>query len=168
MASLGRRLLVCSAAIFGLGLLGYELWPNDERRITHLLDELCAKLNQTRDPASLTELQAALRSWLRPGASVRVAELELEVEGAEQVIAHSQELLTLGMPLSFALDSVQVHQSGRLARVDADLLVTTRGSGEQSRDLRRTHVRLAKSKLGWRIEAIEVEPVAASQPEARP
>jgi hypothetical protein len=55
-----------------------------------------------------------------------------------------------------------------LARVDLDLILTVRGSGEQSRDLRHTHVRLAKSAAGWRIEAVEINAVAPSQPEARP
>ncbi len=168
MASLGRRPVVIAAAAFALGLLGYELWPSDERRITYLLNDLCAKLNQTRDPASFQQLQSALESALLPSVSVRVMELELAVDGADQAVQRSRDLLTSGVPLSFALNSVEVHLSGRLARVDMDLLVTTRGSGEQSRDLRRSHVRLAKSAPGWRIEAIEVEPVAPSQPEARP
>ena len=90
------------------------------------------------------------------------------MQGADEVTARAREQLTSGVPLSFALDSLEVHQSGRLARVDVDLLVTMRGSGEQSRDLRHTHIRLMKAAAGFHIEAIDVDPVAASEPEARP
>jgi hypothetical protein len=155
-------------AALGLGLVGYELWPSDERRITALLNDLCAKLNQTRDAASLVEIRTALRAALLPNASLRVTELSLDAQDADDVIARASELLTSGVPLSFALNSIEVHLSGHLARVDVDLIASTRGSGEQSRDLRHTHVRLAKSAVRWQIEAVEVDSVARSEPEARP
>jgi hypothetical protein len=132
------------------------------------LNDLCAKLNQTHDEATLVDLQQSLSKALLPNASVRVTELGVDLQGADEVTQRMRELLASGVPLSFALNSLEVHLSGRLARVEVDLLVTTRGSGEQSRDLRHSHVRLAKSVAGWRIEAVEIDPVAASQPEARP
>ena len=162
-----RRLLLTTAAV-GLGLLSYELWPSDERAISVLLNELCAKLNETRDSTSLVQLQTALDSVLLPNASLHVSELELDAQGADEISTRARLLLTSGVPLSFALSSVAVHLSGRLAQVDLDLIVTVRGSGEQTRDLRHTHVRLAKSGASWRIEAVDIDPVAPSQPEARP
>lgn len=165
---LGRRPLVVAVAALALGLASYELLPQDERRIASMLNELCAKFNQTHDEAGLAELKQSLDNALLPNASVRVAELGLELSGVESVVQRMRELLDSGIPLSFALNGLEVHLSGRLARVDVDLLVTARGSGEQSRDLRHTHVRLAKSAAGWRIEAVDVDAVASSEPEARP
>jgi hypothetical protein len=164
----GRRPLVIAVLVSGLVLVGYELAPRDERRITALLNDVCAKLNQTHDAATLVDLQQSLRKALLPNASVRVTELGLDLQGADEVTQRTRELLTSGVPLSFALNGLEVHLSGRLARVEVDLLVTTRGSGEQSRDLRHSHVRLTKSVSGWRIEAVEIDPVLASEPEARP
>jgi hypothetical protein len=168
MSGLGRRPLLVAVALLAASLVGYELLPNDERRITRLLNELCVKLNQARDEAELGDLERALSLALLPNASVRVSELGLELQGVSEVNERMHELLASGVPLSFALNSVEVHLSGQLARVDLDLLVTTRGSGEQSRDLRHTHVRLAKSAPGWRIEAVEIDALAPSEPEARP
>jgi hypothetical protein len=168
MSGLGRRPLLVAVALLAAGLVGFELLPNDERRITRLLNELCVKLNQARDEAALADLERALSSALLPNASVRVSELGLELQGASEVNERLHDLLANGVLLSFALNSVEVHLSGQLARVDLDLLVTTRGSGEQSRDLRHTHVRLAKSAPGWRIEAVEIDALAPSEPEARP
>jgi hypothetical protein len=164
----GRRPLVIAVLVLGLALVGYELVPRDERRITGLLNDLCSKLNQTHDEATLVDLQHSLSKALLPNASVRVTELGLDLQGVDEVTQRARELLTSGVPLSFALNSLEVHLSGRLARVEMDLLVTTRGSGEQSRDLRHSHVRLTKSVAGWRIEAVEIDPVLASEPEARP
>jgi hypothetical protein len=62
----------------------------------------------------------------------------------------------------------EVHVSGALARVNANLIVTERGSGEQHRDLRLTEVRLRKSREVWQIEAVRVDPVRPAEPEARP
>ncbi|HEY1533657.1 MAG TPA: hypothetical protein VGF76_06550 [Polyangiaceae bacterium] len=168
MPGFGRRPLVIAVLVLGLALVGYELAPRDERRITGLLNDLCAKLNQTHDEATLVDLQRSLSKALLPNASVRVTELGFDLQGVDEVTQRTRELLTSGVPLSFALNSLEVHLSGRLARVEVDLLVTTRGSGEQSRDLRHSHVRLSKSVAGWRIEAVEIDPVLASEPEARP
>jgi hypothetical protein len=168
MSDFGRRPVLVAVALLAAGLVGYELLPSDERRITHLLNELCVKLNRAHDEAALADLDRALGTALLPSASVRVSELGLELQGASEVSERVHELLASGVPLSFALNSVEVHLSGKLARVDLDLLVTTRGSGEQSRDLRHTHVRLAKSAPGWRIEAVEIDALAPSEPEARP
>ena len=164
----GRRPLVFVGLAALLALTGYELLPRDERQITSSLNGLCAKLNQAHDEAGLAELQRALRGALLPNANVRVTELGIDVQGADEITQRAREQLVSGVPLSFALNSLEIHLSGRLARVDVDLLVTARGSGEQSRDLRHTHVRLAKSAAGWRIEAVDIDPVAASEPEARP
>jgi hypothetical protein len=163
-----RRPLVIAALVLGLALVGYELLPRDEREITGLLNELCATLNQTHDEATLVDLEQSLNKALLPNASVRVSELGVDLQGADEVTQRMRESLASGVPRSFALSSLEVHLSGRLARVELDLLVTTRGSGEQSRDLRHSHVRLTKTVAGWRIEAVEIEPVAASEPEARP
>jgi hypothetical protein len=168
MPGFGRRAFLIVVLSLGVALVGYELLPRDERQITRLLDDLCASLNQARDAAGLAELQRSLQGALLPNASVRVTELGIDAQGTGEVTQRARELLTSGAPLSFALNSLEIHLSGRLARVDVDLLVTTRGSGEQSRDLRHSHVQLAKSAAGWRIEAVEIEPVAPSEPEARP
>ena len=148
----GRRSLVIAALALGAALL----------------NDLCAHLNQAHDQAGLAELQRSLDTELLPNASVRVRELALDMQGENEIARRAREQLESGVPLSFAWNSLEVHLSGRLARVDVDLLVTTRGSGEQSRDLRHTHVRLTKLAAGWRIEAVEIDPVAASEPEARP
>jgi hypothetical protein len=168
VSAFGRRPLLIVVAALALGLVSYELWPNDERRIANLLNDSCAKLNQTHDEATLTELKQTLRVAMLPNVSLRVPELELELTGVDPIVERERGLLESGVPLSFALNSLEVHLSGRLARVDVDLLVTTRGSGEQSRDLRHTHVRLAKAAAEWRIEAVDIDPVASSEPEARP
>lgn|GEM_PF-1052346 len=164
----GRRPLVIAALVLSLALVGYELLPRDERQIAGLLNDLCAKLNQTHDEVTLVDLQRFLSNALLPNANVRVTELGIDMQGADEITQRMREQLGSGVPLSFALNGLEVHLSGRLARAEVDLLVTTRGSGEQSRDLRHSHVRLAKSAAGWRIEAVEIDPVAASEPEARP
>jgi hypothetical protein len=165
--SIGRRPVVIGAVCFALGLLGYQFLPRDETHITSLLTELGTRLNQTRDPASLARLQEFLRRALTPAASIRIDELAQDVQGREAIADHARVLLD-GLPLSFALSSVEVHLSGRLARVDADLTVSVSGSAEQRRELRRTRVRLSKAADAWQIEAIEVEPIAPAQMEARP
>ncbi len=168
MTRLGRRPLVIAVALLACAIIAYELAPRDETRISALLDELCARLNQTKDASSLAGLRQFLATALLPQVNVRAGELRQELQGIEDVSARAQDLLD-GPPLSFALSSVQIKLSERLARVDADLVVSVRGGGEQRRDLRRTRVRLAKREGRWRIEgAVEVDPVAPSEPEARP
>lgn len=154
--------------VTGLVLVVVQLWPHEEARITNLLQGLCAQLNQTRDPATLAQLRHTLSSALLPNASVRVTELNEDAEGRAEIEQRAEQLLSRGVPLSFALSGVEVHLSGKLARADFDLLVTPHGSGEQRRELRRTRVRLVQSSGQWRIEAVEVDPVAESPPEARP
>ena len=165
MRRFSRRYFWLIAA--GLAVLGYELVPRDERRISGLLADICSQLNLTRDAGSLSELQAMLRAKLEPRASLESVELGQEVSGAESIAARASELLT-SAPLSFALTDVEVRVSGALARVTANLLVTVRGSGEQHRDLRFTRINLRKSAGAWRVEAIVVEPVRNAEPEARP
>ena len=159
--------MLLAAACAGLALLGYLLWPRDETRIADLLTDLCAKLNQTRDEARLGELQSFLRAALLPEARVHASEVDADWDGRETVVERARELLS-GPPLSFVLSGIEVHLSGLLARVDADLSVTVRGSGEQRRDLRRTRVRLRKVSATWQIEAVEVDPLESAEPEARP
>ncbi len=156
-----------AVAVLSCAVIGYELMPRDERRIGALLDELCARLNQTRDASSLASLRQFLSVALLPQISVHASELAQDLQGLEEVSGRAHELLE-GAPLSFALSSVQVKVSGRLASVDADLVLSVRGGAEQRRDLRRTRVRLAKHDDRWQIEAIEVDPIAPSEPEARP
>jgi len=112
-------------------------------------------------------LQQFLASALLPEVRVQAAELVQELQGVPEVSARAAELLA-GPPLSFALNSVEVRVSGRLARVEAELLLSVRGGGEQRREVRRTRVRLAKHEAHWQIEAVEVDPIAPSEPEARP
>jgi hypothetical protein len=164
---LGRRPLLIAVACLGLGLVGYELWPKDEARITTLVNALCAQLNHTRDPESLARTRQLLLASLLPGASLRIAEQGLEIDGAEQIADHAPSLLD-GPPLTFALSSIEVSVSERLARVDADLTVSVSGSAEQRRELRRTQLRLSKPKDTWLIEDIDVAPIAPAQMEARP
>ena len=167
MARLGRRSFVIAAALLVAALVGYELWPRDEARIRALLDELCTQLNQTRDERSLESLRGFLSVALLPQVSVRAAELEQELQGVPEVSARAHDLLE-GAPLSFALNSVEVRVSGQLARVEAELLLSVRGGGEQRREVRHTRVRLARRDERWQIEAVEVDPIAPSEPEARP
>ncbi|MEP7051368.1 MAG: hypothetical protein ABJB12_13495 [Pseudomonadota bacterium] len=168
MSRLPRRHWIFAAAALLAALVVLQLWPRDETRITSLLQGLCAQLNETRDPATLAQLRAVLASSLLPDASVRVTELNEDAESRAEVQQRAGLLLSGGVPLSFALSSVEVHLSGALARADFDLLVMPRGSGEQRRELRHSRVRLHKGDGEWRIEAIEVDPVADSPPEARP
>lgn len=166
----GRRPLVIALACLGAGLIGYELLPRDERQIASLLSEFCSKLNQTRDPRSLAELREFMATALKPQVRVHAEELPSDIEGLPGAREEAEELLR-GPPLGFALSSVQIHVSGKLARVDADLLVTLSGSGEQRRDVRRTRVRLvkaAKPDAAWQIEAVEIDAIVPSEPEARP
>jgi len=163
----GRRPLVIAVALFACALVGYELIPRDETRISAVLDEACAELNGTRDESTLSTLQQFLTSALLPQITVRAPELGQELEGIPEVSARARELLA-GPPLSFALNSVEIKVSGKLARVEAELLLSVRGGGEQRREVRHTRVRLAKHEDRWQIEAIEVDPIAFSEPEARP
>ncbi|HYQ47062.1 MAG TPA: hypothetical protein VER11_34065 [Polyangiaceae bacterium] len=167
MTRLGRRPLVIAVAVLSCAIIGYELIPRDETRISALLDELCAQLNRTRDPATLASLRQFLATAQLPQSSVRVQELGLELQGADEVSARARDLLD-GPPLTFALNSVEIKISDRLARVEAELLVSVRGGGEQRREVRRSRARLAKHADHWQIEAIEVDPIAPSEPEARP
>lgn len=161
----GRRVLIVALALGGL--LGYELVPRDERRISSVLNDLCADLNRTRDAATLSALQSALRASLLESVTVHAAELGQELSGIDAMTAQAGELLRYP-PLTFSLVDAEVHVSGSLARVDANLIVTERGSGEQHRDLRLTEVRLRKVEKEWRIEAVRVDAVQPAEPEARP
>jgi hypothetical protein len=163
----GRRPLVIAVALFACAIVGYQLMPRDETRISALLDELCTRLNQTKDESSLASLRQFLALALLPQISVRAVEFAQDLSGLDEVSARAHDLLE-GPPLSFALNNVEVRVSGQLARVDADLVLSVRGGAEQRRDLRRTRVRLAKRERGWQVEAVEVDPVAPSEPEARP
>jgi len=167
VAGIGRRPLVIAAALLALAIIGYELAPRDERRINAVLDELCARLNQTRDQSSLAALRQFLPAALLPQISVHASELGQDLQGLAEVSARAEDLLA-GAPLSFALNSVEIKISDRLARVEAELLISVRGGGEQRREVRHTRVRLAKHEDRWQIEAAEVEPIAPSEPEARP
>ena len=153
--------------VFSCALIGYELVPRDETRIRAVLDELCAHLNQTKDANSLAILRQFLSTAVLPQISLRASELGQDLQGADEVSARAQDLLE-GAPLSFALNSVEIKVSDRLARVEAELLLSVRGGGEQRRQVRRTRVRLAKHADRWQIEAVEVDPIAPSEPEARP
>jgi len=164
---LGRRPLVIAMVVFSCALIGYELVPRDETRIRAVLDELCAHLNQTKDANSLAILRQFLSTAVLPQISLRAPELGQDLQGADEVSARAQDLLE-GAPLSFALNSVEIKVSDRLARVEAELLLSVRGGGEQRRQVRRTRVRLAKHADRWQIEAVEVDPIAPSEPEARP
>ncbi|MEI9936756.1 MAG: hypothetical protein WDO69_05985 [Pseudomonadota bacterium] len=167
MTRFGRRPLVIAVALLVCATVGYELLPRDESRISALLDELCARLNQTKDEKSLAALRQFLALALLPQISVHAPELAQDLQGSDEVSARAQDLLE-GPPLSFALSSVVIRVSGRLARVEAELQLSVRGGGEQRREVRRTRVRLAKHEDDWQIEAVEVDPVAPSEPEARP
>jgi ketosteroid isomerase-like protein len=162
---LGRRTILVGLTL--AGFVGYELVPRDERRVMSVVNDLCVKLNQTRDAASLAELRSALRASLLSEVTVQVNELGDELSGIDAVSERSTALLGIA-PLSFSLVDAEVHVSGALARVNANLIVTERGSGEQHRDLRLTEVRLRKSDARWRIEAVRVDPVRPAEPEARP
>jgi hypothetical protein len=161
----GRRALVVALAL-GVSV-GYELIPREERRVLGVVNDLCSQLNQTRDAASLALLQQALRASLVPGVTVEIAELGQAWSGLDTSCERSQELLA-GPPLSFSLVDTEAHVSGALARVNANLIVTERGSGEQHRDLRQTEVRLRKSGKIWQIEGVRIDPVRPAEPEARP
>ena len=164
------RVVARRSLLFGvvaLALLGYELWPRDERRILSRLGDLCAQLNQTRSPAQLARLQATLRAALLPEAVLHAPEIGPDLSGPDAMVRRSSDLLD-GVPLSFALADAEVRVSGGLARVTANLIVTVRGSGEQQRDLRFTEVRLKNLAGQWRIERVTVDPVRPFEPEARP
>lgn len=167
MKRFGRTPLVIAVALLACALVGYELLPRDETRISSLLNELCAQLTQTKDDRALASLRQFLALALLPQISVHAPDLGPEVQGKEQALERAHDLLE-GPPLSFALSSVEIKVSGSLARVDAELLVSVRGGGEQRREVRHTRVRLAKHSDSWQIEAVEVDPIAPSEPEARP
>ena len=167
VSRLGRRPLVIAALLFVGAIAVYEWLPRDETRIRALLEQVCMRLNQTRDESSLASLRQFLPVALLPQISVHAPELAQELQGLEEVSARASDLLE-GAPLSFALSSVDVRVSGKLARVEADLVLSVRGGAEQRRDLRHTRVRLAKHEGPWQIEAVEVDPIAPSEPEARP
>ena len=141
--------------------------PRDETRVAGILEGLCIQLNQTRDERSLTRLRQGLPLVLDPDVRLRIVELDDELAGLPLVSERSRQLLD-GAPLSFALNSEHIRITGDRAQVDVDLLVTVSGSGEQRRDLRRTRVALRKQSDVWRIERVEIEPVAPSEPEPRP
>jgi hypothetical protein len=158
---------VIAVAAVACAVIGYQLLPRDESRIGAVLDETCARLTQTRDAESLAELQRFLTGAALPHVRLRAPELGEEIDGVEALSARAHGLLEIA-PLSFALNSVEIRVSGSLARVEAELLISVRGGGEQRREVRHTRVRLAKREERWRIEAVEVAPIAPSEPEARP
>jgi len=162
-----RRQLVIAVGVIGCALVGYQWLPRDETRIRSLLNDACARLTQTRDAASLASLREFLREACLAQVSVRAPELGEELSGVPALSARAHDLLETA-PLSFALNSVEIRVSGALGRVEAELLVSVRGGGEQRREVRHTRVRLAKRDERWRIEAVEVDPIAPSEPEARP
>ena len=167
MKRVGRRPFVIAVALLGCAMIGYELLPNDEKRIRALLEELCARLNQTKDASSLSSLRQFLAAALLAEVSLHAPELAQDLQGVPEVSARAHDLLD-GPPLSFALSSVEIKISGRLARVEAELSISVRGGAEQRREVRHTRARLAKRQGSWQIEAIEVDPIAPSEPEARP
>ena len=156
-----------AVAAVSCAVVGYQLIPRDESRIGGLLDEMCARLTRTRDESSLAALRQFLQTASLPQVSLRAPELGEELEGVEALSTRAHALLDTA-PLSFALNSVEVKVSGTLARVEAELLVSVRGGGEQRREVRHTRVRLAKHDERWQIEAVEVDPIAPAEPEARP
>lgn len=164
---LGRRPLVIAVAVVSCAVIGYQLLTRDELRIGAVLDETCARLTQTRDASSLAALREFLSGATLSQVSLRAPELGEELNGVEALSARAHDLLETP-PLSFALNSVEIRVSGSLARVEAELLVSVRGGGEQRREVRHTRARLAKRDERWRIEAVEVDPIAPSEPEARP
>jgi hypothetical protein len=166
MPQVFRRPLAIAVLVIG-ALLGYALLPRDQARIPSLLGDLCAELNQVRDEASLGSLEAVLPNQVEPQIIIRAPELDPGLEGLRAVLDRAPELLSVA-PLSFALSDLDVHVSGALARVEADLNVTVRGSAEQRRELRRTHIRLAKVGSVWRVEAVEIDAALPQVPEARP
>ncbi len=141
--------------------------PRDETRISALLADACARLNQTKDASSLADLRQFLAIALLPQVSVHSTELGQDLQGIDEVSARAEDLPERA-PLSFALNSVEIKVSGRLARVEAELLLSVRGGGEQRREVRHTRVRLAKHEHSWPIAAVEVDPVAPTEPEASP
>ncbi len=155
------------AACLALGVLAYQLVPRDETRIAAVLEQLCSRVNQTRDEASLERLRRALPGALDSQVRLRIVELDEQLSGLSEVSTRATELLG-GAPLTFALNSLQIQVAGERARVDMDLLLTVSGSGEQRRDLRRTRVALRKSNGAWLVERAEIDPVAPSEPEPRP
>jgi len=164
---LGRRPFVIAVAVLTCAIIAYEFMPRDETRISALLNESCERLTQTRDQASLSALRHFLNEAGLPAISLHAPELGEDLSGVEALSARAHDLLE-SAPLSFALNSVEIRLSGSLARVEAELLVSVRGGGEQRREVRHTRVRLAKREARWRIEAVEVDPIAQSEPEARP
>jgi hypothetical protein len=158
------HVLVFAAAVV---LIGLQFVPTDTRRITSLLNGLCADLNQTRDAATLAQLDSALRGALAPQVLVNAPEVGESAHGPDAVVVWSRDLLT-GAPLSFSLSDTEVQVQADTARVTTNLLATVRGSGEQHRDLRYAVVDLQKAAGNWRITQVIVDPVRPAQPEARP
>jgi hypothetical protein len=156
--------LLLAAAVI---LSGLQFLPTDTRRITSLLNGLCADLNQTRDAATLAELDSALRGALGPQVLVNAPEVGESAYGPDAVVAWSHDLLT-GAPLSFSLTDTEVRVKADTARVTTNLLAVVRGSGEQHRDLRYAEVDLQRTAGKWRITRVVVDPVRPAQPEARP
>ncbi|HEX3775381.1 MAG TPA: hypothetical protein VHV51_13010 [Polyangiaceae bacterium] len=164
MARVDRRVWLFAA--LGALLLGYELAPRDERQVLGLLQGLCEKANETRDDATLAELEKALRATTLPNVLVRAPDLADGPQRLDDLLAWSPRLLSL--PLAFSLVDSEVQVEGSIARVRANLLVSERGSSEQHRDLHATEVNLHRSAGSWRIESIFVDRVRPENPEARP
>ncbi len=160
-----RRVWLAAAAI-GLGAL-YGLWPRDERAVLNLLDGLCEKLNQAHDAASVAALNEAVAHAAAPNFSVRVSELGDETRGLEEARVWSSELLA-GPPHTFSLVDAEARVEKNIARVQANLLVSERGSSEQHRDLRPTQIELHRVGGAWLIESIVIDSIAPERPEARP
>jgi hypothetical protein len=148
-------------------LLALRFRPTDEKRITSLLNDLCAELNQTRDTETLTRLEADVHAVVDPHVIVHAPEFGQDFHEQSSLDHWSSELLT-SVPLSFSLVDLNVQVKERTAHVSANLLATVRGSGEQRRDLRPTEVDLEKSAGKWRIVRVFMDPVRAAPPEARP
>ena len=104
VTGLGRRPFVIAALALGLLLVGYELLPEDERQIAGMLSDLCAKLNQAHDESGLAQLQQALHGALLPNASVRVTELGIDVQGADEITGLEEKARNTGASEVFIED----------------------------------------------------------------
>ena len=160
-----RRILLAAGAV--VAGVAYGLWPREDRKVLSMLEGLCEQLNRARDPASLTAFDDALTRAAAPNFGLRVTELGDETRDLAQTRELARQLLT-SAPRTFSLVDAEAHVENTLARVQANLLVSERGSNEQHRDLRPTQIQLHRLEGVWVIESIVILPSAPERPEARP
>lgn len=113
-------------------------------------------------------VQVVLREGFTDPVTVRHADLPRTGAGQRALLVWARLLQRYqAAELSILHASVALHGEGR-ATAQLDVELSARDSGAVRRDERAVKVSLVWERERWLIEAVDVAPAAANQPEARP